>query len=151
MTAVLLLSSRAPQCLAVTHQLVQAISRAWDLAEHPNLENLSEFLLVGPIEQVKEGGIRRPALELQPQSLVQRFPVPAGKGLQITGAAAAAQDPQYRHQQQEPLRVTYPTAVTTIRDRLEEADQINRSRLIDCSEKGVEHWGAVITTHQHQL
>lgn len=105
---------------------------------------------MGPIEQVEEGGIRRPALELQPQRLVKRFPVPAGKGLQITGAAAAAQYPQYRHQQHVPLRVTHPTAVATIRDRLEEADQIIRSRLIDCSETGVEHWGAVRTTHQNQ-
>jgi hypothetical protein len=69
---------------------------------------------MGLIEQVEEGGIRRPALEIQPQRLVERFPVPAGKSLQITGAAAAAQDPQHRHQQQEPLRVTHPTAVATV-------------------------------------
>ncbi|HBH74371.1 MAG TPA: hypothetical protein DDY43_13290 [Synechococcales bacterium UBA10510] len=45
---------------------------------------------MGPVKQVEKAGIRRPALELQPQLLVKRFPVPAGKGLQITGAAAAA-------------------------------------------------------------
>jgi hypothetical protein len=37
--------------------------------------------------------------------------MPASKGFQITGAAAAAQDPQHRHQQQEPLWVAHPTTV----------------------------------------
>ena len=94
---------------------------------------------VGLIEQVKEGGIRRPALEIQAQGLVERLPVPAGKSLQITGAAAAAQDPQHRHQQQEPLRVAHPTAVATVGDSLEEADQVIRSGLIGCSRSGLDH------------
>jgi hypothetical protein len=103
-TAVLLLNSRAPQRFAVTHQQVKAISPTWDLAEHPGLEHLSEFLQVGPIEQVEEGGIGGPAPEVQAERLIQRLAVPAGKGFQITGAAAAAKYPHYRHQQKEPRR-----------------------------------------------
>jgi hypothetical protein len=66
--------------------------------------------------------------------------VPTGKSLQITGAAAAAQDPQYCHQQQEPLRVAHSTAVAAIGDGLEEADQVIRTSLIDCSRAGFGHW-----------
>jgi len=66
--------------------------------------------------------------------------MPPGKGLEITGAAAATQDPQHRHQQQEPLLVAHPTAVTTIGDGLEEADQVSRNRLINCARKGFGHW-----------
>ena len=67
--------------------------------------------------------------------------MPPGKGLQITGAAAAAQDPEHRHQQQEPLRVTHPAAVTPIRDGLEKADQVIRCGLINCCRTGIGHWG----------
>jgi len=66
--------------------------------------------------------------------------MPAGKGLQITGAAAAAQDPQHRHQQQEPLGVAHPTAAAAIGDGLEEADQVIRNSLIYCSRAGFGHW-----------
>ncbi len=51
-------------------------------------------------------------LEVQAQRLVQHLTVPLGEGLQIKGAPAAAQDPQHRHQRQEPLRVTKPAAIT---------------------------------------
>jgi hypothetical protein len=44
------------------------------------------------------------SLEIQSQRLVQRLPMLAGKGLEIMGAAAAAQDPQHRHQRQEHCR-----------------------------------------------
>ena len=86
------------------------------------MEHLAEFLQVGLVVaigfreavQVKEGGIRRPALEIEARGLVQRLTMPPGKGLEITGAAAAAQDPQHRHQQQESLGVAHPTAVAAI-------------------------------------
>lgn len=93
----------------------------------------------GLIEQVEKGGVRRPALEVQAQGLVQRFPVPLGKCLQITGAAAAAQDPEYRDQQQELLRVTHPTPVSAIGNGLEETDQIIRCTQIVCSGGGFGH------------
>ena len=38
--------------------------------------------------------------------------MPLGKALQIPGAAAAAEDAQDRHQQQQPLGVTHPSALT---------------------------------------
>jgi hypothetical protein len=84
-----------------------------------------------PIEQVEEGGIGGPALESQPQRLAQLLPMPPGKSPEITGAAAAAQDPQLRFQQQDPP-VVHPTAVMAMGDGLEEADQVSRNSLIDC-------------------
>jgi hypothetical protein len=94
---------------------------------------------VGFVEQVEVGGIGGPALEIQAQGLVQRIPVPLGKRLQIAGAPAAAQDPQYRHQQQKPLGVTHPAAVAAIGNGLEEADQIIRRAQISCSGDGFGH------------
>ena len=73
--------SRKPK--AYTHQMVETVLPAWDLADHPGLECLAELLEVGLIEQVQEGGIRGPALEIQAESLVQRLSVPPGKSLQI--------------------------------------------------------------------
>ena len=78
-------------------------------------------------------------LEVQAQRLVQRFPVPFGEGLQITGAAAAAQDPEHRHQQQEPLRGAHPAAVAAIGYGLEEADQVGISAEINGRSCGLGH------------
>ena len=132
--AILGLDGRAPQGLAVADQLVQTTFPTWDLADHPGLVHLPEFLQMGLIEQVEEGRIRWPALEIQaqgpgsaPPGAVWRTP------LQITRAPAAAQDSEHRHQQQEPLRVTHPPAVTAIGDRLEEGDQIIRCAQISYS------------------
>jgi len=147
--AVFCLDGGASQGFAVTDQLVQTLGTTWDLADHPGLQHLAEFLQVGLVEQVEKGGVRRPALEVQAQGLVENFTVPLllrrslrlGEGLQIAGAPAAAQDPQHRDQQQEPLRVTHPTPVAAIGNGLEEADQIIRCGLIDCGGKGFGHWG----------
>ena len=49
------------------------------------------------------GGVRKPALEVQAQNLVQELKVPLGKRLQIARAPAAAQDAEHRQQQQVPL------------------------------------------------
>lgn len=90
------------------------------------------MLQVGLIKQVEEGGIGRPAPEIQPQRLVQLLPGAVRKGLLST-------DIQNCHQQQEPLRVAHPAAVATIRDRFEVADKIDRYILIDCGEMGCGH------------
>ena len=139
--AVFCLDGGASQGFAVTDQLVQTLDTTWDLADHPGLQHLAEFLQVGLIEQVEKGGIRGPALEVQAQGLVQRLPVPPGKCLQIARAPAAAQDPEYRHQQQEPLRVSHPAPKAAVGNGLEKADQIIRCGLIDCGGAGFEHWG----------
>ena len=139
--ALLRLNGRAAQGLAVTHQLVQTIGPAWDLADHPGLQHLPKFLQVGLVEEVEKGGIRGPALELQAERLIQRLTVPPGERLEIPGTAAATQDPEHGYQQQEPLRVTNPTAVSPVRDGLEEADQVIRCGLIYCSKTGFWHWG----------
>jgi len=129
--AIFRLHGRAAERLAITHQLVQTLCPTWDLADHPGLQHLTKLLQVGLIEQVEEGGIGGTSLEVQAERLVQRLPVPPGKGFQITGAAATAQDPQHRHQQQKPLRITHPAAVAAIRDGLEGADQVIRFGLIN--------------------
>lgn len=85
------------------------------------------------VEQVKERGIGGSALEIQAQGLVQRLPVPFGERLQIARAPAAAEDPQHRDQQQEPLRVTHPAAIAAVGNRLEKADQIIRCAQIGCN------------------
>ena len=108
--------------LAITDQLIQSRCPAWDLADHPGLEHLAELLEMRLVEQVEERRIRWPALEVQAQRLVQRFPVPFGESLQITGAPAVTENAEHRHQQQVPLRVTHPPAVTAVGDRLEETD-----------------------------
>ena len=80
-------------------------------------------------------------LEIQAQRFVQRLPIPPGNGLEIAGAAAAAEDPQHRYQQQEPLGVAHPTAVAAIRDGLEEADQvISNGRMDGGGQMGFGHW-----------
>ncbi len=89
--AVCSLDCGALEGLAVTDQLIQSRCPAWDLADHPGLEHLAELLQVSLVEQVEERRIRGPALEVQAQRLVQRFPVPLllrrslrlGEGLQI--------------------------------------------------------------------
>ncbi len=63
--------------------------------------------------------------------------MPLGERLQIPRAAAVAEDPEHPHQPQIPLRVPHPAPVAAIRDRLEEADQVIRSSLIDCSRVGL--------------
>ena len=82
-------------------------------------------------------GVLRP----EAQGLVQRHPVPFGKGLQIAGAPAAAQDPQHRDQQEEPLRISHPAPVAAVGNGLEKADQIPRCGLTDCGGAGFGHWG----------
>ena len=78
------LDGRAPQDLTVADQLFQIASPTWDLADHPGLHNLPEFLQMGLIEQVEEGGIGGPALESQAQRDIQSLSVPFGECLQIT-------------------------------------------------------------------
>ena len=90
------------------------------------------------VEKIDKGGVRRPTLEIQVQRLVERLPMPPSEGLEITGAAAAAQDPKHGHEQQKPLGVAHHPAVAAIRDGLEEADQIIGISLINCSIWG---WG----------
>jgi len=77
---------------------------------------------VSVIEQVQEGGVRRPTPEIQAQRLVELLPMPLGKRLQITGAPDATQNPEHHHQQQEPLWVAHTTAKASVWDGLEKAD-----------------------------
>jgi hypothetical protein len=132
-------ASRKPK--GYTHQLVETVLPTRDLADHPGLEHLAELPEVSLIEQVQGGGIGGPAPEVQAERLVQSLSVPPGKGLEIPGTPAAAQDPEHRHQQQKPLRVADPTAVATVRDGLEEADQIIRCGLSGCGRVVFGHWG----------
>jgi len=49
---------------------------------------------VSLVEQVEERRIRRPALEVQTQRLVQCFPVALGESLQIAAAHEGTADPR---------------------------------------------------------
>jgi len=66
--------------------------------------------------------------------------MPPCEGLEITGAAAAAQDPKHRHEQQKPLRIAHPTAVAAVGNRLEVADQVISNGLVNCGREGFGHW-----------
>jgi len=125
--------------LAVTDQLIQSRSPAWDLTDHPGLEHLAELLEMHLVEEVEERRIRRPALEVQAQHLVQRLPVPLGEGLKITRAPAVTEDPEHHHQQQVPLRVAHPTPEAAIGDGLEEADQVGISAELNGRGCGLGH------------
>ena len=77
-------------------------------------------------------------------SLVQMLPMPPGKSLEITGAAAEPKYLKHRQHQQELLVEAHPRALTAnsfgegfaYGNDLEEADQVSRNCLTDCSRKG---------------
>ena len=59
---------------------------AWDLADHPGLQHLTEFLQMGLVVAVRlpqsgtdiGSGNRGPAIEIQAQQVVQLIPMPPG-------------------------------------------------------------------------
>ncbi|MFZ0407546.1 MAG: hypothetical protein WAM11_05480 [Cyanobium sp.] len=110
-----------------------------DLADHPGLQHLSEFLQVSLVEQVEERGIGGPTLEVQAKDLIERLLVPLGECLQITGATADTEDAEHRHQQQEPLGITHTAPLAAVGNGFEEADQIDRCVLIDYGGMGCGH------------
>ena len=69
-----------------------------------------------------------------------------GKTLQIPQALTTAQDPEHRDQQQVPGRNADPTPHPAIRNRLEEADQVE----IGCRQCGFgQKKGAILPTSTH--
>ncbi len=149
MAAIASFEGGAAQGLPVAHQLVQTLCPTRDLADHPGLQHLAVacgfceavLLQVGLVEQVEKGGIRGPSLVVQAQRLVESPPVPTRKPLQITGAAAAAEDAQHRHQQQKPLGISNPPTEPPIGDGLEEADQVAWRLITPCGGVGFGHGG----------
>ena len=63
---------------------------------------------------------------LKPQRLIQCSVMTECKALKIPQALAAAQDPEHRHQEQKPLRKAHPASHPSVRDRLQETDQVGR-------------------------
>ena len=86
-------------------------------------------------EEVAKGRIRRRALEFYAERLGQHSVVPTSETLQTPQALALAQDPEDRHQQQVPGWNPDAPPHPGIRDRLEEADQIE----IGCGRNALEH------------
>ena len=62
------------------------------------------------------------------QSGSKRLVMTPGKTLEVPGAAAAAEDPQDRDQQQQPLGVAHPSTFTAFRQGLQEGDQVNTGK-----------------------
>jgi len=118
------LAGGTPHGLAITDQLIEIPVLISDLGQHPLAQQGEQPVQIHPLEQVEEGGVAGCTAQLQIQGLAERLAVPAGKALQIPGAAAVAQDPQNRHQQQQPLGIADPAALTAFRQGLQKADQI---------------------------
>lgn len=114
------LRGRAQQSFVVTDQLIKILVLIHDLGDYPLLEQPEELLDLHPLKQVEEGGIAGCFGELQLQSGAEWMVMPFGKALQIPVAAAAAADAQDRHQQQQPLGVTHPSALACFGQRLNE-------------------------------
>ena len=74
---------RAPQGLAIAHQLIQTGCTIRDLGQHPDLQLPADLGHIHLQEQIAEGGISGRSPELKPQRLVQRSVMADGKALQI--------------------------------------------------------------------
>lgn len=59
--------------------------------------------------------------------------------VRIAGAPAITEDPEHRHQQQIPLRITHHSPVAAIGDGFEEADQVGISAEINERETSFGH------------
>ena len=67
-----------------------------------------------------------------------------GKRLEIKGAFTDDQDPEQRHEQQEPLRLAHSRAVAAKGNRVEEADQPFRYDWNACGRAGFGRWAGEI-------
>jgi hypothetical protein len=138
---------RASQRLAVTDELLEIGCTTWDLCDRPVADGSAESRHVHLVEEVAEGRIGGGTLEFDPQRFGQHAVVADGKTFQIPQALATAQDPEHRHQQQIPGRDADPTPHPSIRNRLEEADQVE----IGCSQCGFgQGEGAIPPTSTHE-
>ncbi len=91
----------------------------------------AKLLQVEVVEQVEEGGIGAPALEILSQSLGQGLPVPYGKSLQITGAETTTEDPGAPRTAAGTTAGTHSAAIATIQNSFDAACQIIRRGLIN--------------------
>lgn len=73
-----------------------------------------------------EAGIRWRPPELKPQRLVQCPVMADGKALQVPQALAANQDTKHCYQEQKSWKEVHPSPHPSIRDRLQEDDQVGR-------------------------
>jgi len=117
------LSDRTSQGFAVAHQGIDALGDA-RLGCHPLLQQGIEAIDIKLREELPEGRVRRRVGDVGAEQLVEGLAVACGKTLHPEQRTLITENGQDRHEQHPPLRVTNPTAVTTIRKRHEEADQI---------------------------
>ena len=89
---------RAPQGLAVTHQLIEIRCTAWDLGDRQVTDGSTQGRHIHLVEEVAEGGIRRRTPEVVVQRLGEHGVMTDGESLQIPQALTATQDSQHRHQ-----------------------------------------------------
>jgi hypothetical protein len=119
------LRGRPAQGFTVTDQLIKILVLISDLGQHPLPQQPKELIQLNPLKQVEGGGVAGCLGQLQAQCSAECLVMAFGKTLQIPGAAAATQDAQDRHQQQQPLRVTDASALAAFWESLQEGDQIS--------------------------
>jgi len=124
-------ANRFAEARGYTDQLIKILVLIGDLGNHPLPEQPKERLELYPLKQIEEGGVAVCLGQLQIQGCGKRPVMALDKTLQISGAAAAAEDAKDRHQQQQPLRVAETSALAAFRQRLQEGDQISSGSGVD--------------------
>ena len=101
------LSDRAAQGLAVTHQGVELLSHT-RLGCHPVAQQDFKARQIQLGQQQPEGRVRWRLAEIGSQQLVERLPVAFGETLHSHQRTLAAQDREDRYQQHPPRRKRLP-------------------------------------------
>ena len=136
--------------LPVTDQLIKFPVLLCDLGQHPLAQHGEQALQIYPLKQVEEGGVGGCAAKLKTESRIEGHAVPAGKSLQIPGAATATQDSQDGQQQQQPLGIAHPTTLAALRKRLQKADQIRRRRGLEQERGAIQPRTAAPARHRNR-
>lgn len=106
------------------HQLIEIRCTTGDLGDRPALNRSAESRHVHLAEEVAEGRIGGRTPEFDVNCLAEHAVVAISKTFQIPQSLATAQDPQRRYQQQIPAWHADPVPHLRIRDRLDQADQV---------------------------
>lgn len=124
---------RAPEGLAIAHQLLEIAGSTRDLIDHPVTDGSAQCRDIHLQDERAERGDLGRSPQLKAKCLDKQAVVTDSKKLQIPQTLVATEDAQHRHQQQRlPSREPHTTPHPHIRDRREIADQVE----ICCSSGG---------------